>query len=120
MSRFGVDTDHRLESLKLSPRLIDVLALLVQGRSNKAIARELNLSVETVKPYVSEILRRLSLKSRAQVPMSVHSLHETLLTWDSARRNNLQSVNGNKGPERRNGVYSWTGQERRRTPRQGA
>ena len=32
--------------LMLSPRLIDVLALLLQGRSNKLIARDLSLSTE--------------------------------------------------------------------------
>ena len=70
----------------LTPRLIDVLALLLQGRSNKLIARDLSLSPETVKEYVATILRRLGLTSRAQVPMSVRSLHEPLLAWDTARR----------------------------------
>ena len=69
----------------LTPRLIDVLALLLQGRSNKLIARDLSLSPETVKEYVATILRRLGLTSRAQVPMS-GSLHEPLLAWDTARR----------------------------------
>ena len=72
--------------LMLSPRLIDVLALLLQGRSNKLIARDLSLSTETVKEYVATILHRLGLTSRAQVPMSVRAHHEPLLAWDTARR----------------------------------
>ena len=72
--------------LMLSPRLIDVLALLLQGQSNKLIARDLSLSTETVKEYVATILHRLGLTSRAQVPMSVRTLHEPLLAWDTARR----------------------------------
>jgi len=74
----------------LSPRLIDVLALLLQGRSNKLIARELSLSTETVKEYVATILHRLGLTSRAQVPMSVRTLHEPLLAWDTARREGVR------------------------------
>ena len=76
----------QLKPLMLTPRLIDVLALLLQGHSNKVIARELDLSLETVKEYVATILHRLSLSSRAQIPMSVRSYHETLLAWDRARR----------------------------------
>jgi DNA-binding NarL/FixJ family response regulator len=72
--------------LMLSPRLIDVRALLLQGRSNKLIARDLSLSPETVKEYVATILHRLGLTSRAQVAMSVRTLHEPLLAWDIARR----------------------------------
>ena len=76
----------QLAPLMLSPRLIDVLALLLQGRSNKLIARDLSLSTETVKEYVATILHRLGLTSRAQVPMSVRTLHEPLLAWDTVRR----------------------------------
>ena len=75
----------QLAKLMLTPRLIDVLALLLQGKSNKAIARDLSLSAETVKEYVATILHRLGVSSRAQVPMSVRALHEPLLAWDTAR-----------------------------------
>jgi len=40
----------------LSPRLIQVQDFLMRGTPNKIIARELNLSVHTVKEYVSSIL----------------------------------------------------------------
>ena len=76
----------QLAPLKFTPRRIDVLALLLQGRSNKEIARDLFLSVETVKEHVQDILHRLGLTSRAQIPMSVRPLHEPLLAWDAARR----------------------------------
>jgi DNA-binding NarL/FixJ family response regulator len=77
---------QQLAPLMLTPRLIEVLALLLQGESNKVIARDLSLSTETVKEYVATILHRLSVTSRAQIPMSVRSYHETLLAWDVARR----------------------------------
>ena len=75
----------QLAELMLTPRLIDVLALLLQGKSNKAIARDLFLSTEAVREYVATILHRLGVSSRAQVPMSVRALHDPLLAWDIAR-----------------------------------
>ena len=43
--------------LGLTPRQLDALRLLLLGYSNKQIARELNLSVETVKDHVAAVLR---------------------------------------------------------------
>jgi len=73
-------------TLNVSPRLVDVLALLLQGWSNKLIARELALSVETVKQYVTILLGKLGVASRAQVPMAVNRHHDALLAWDRVRR----------------------------------
>jgi DNA-binding CsgD family transcriptional regulator len=73
-------------TLNASPRLIDVLALLLLGWSNKLIARELALSVETVKQYVTILLSKLGVASRAQVPMAVNQHHQALLAWDRDRR----------------------------------
>jgi len=41
---------------QLSPRLQQVLDLLLRGQSNKAMARQLGLSDHTVKEYVSSVL----------------------------------------------------------------
>ena len=86
MSLTQIELAAQLTTLPLTPRLIDVLALLVQGKSNKLIARELSLSTETVKEYVATILHRLGVSSRAQLPMVVYPHFESLLTWDSVRR----------------------------------
>ncbi|MEZ5786839.1 MAG: LuxR C-terminal-related transcriptional regulator [Xanthobacteraceae bacterium] len=51
----------------LSKRQIEVLALMSKGMTNAEIAHELSLSLNTVKVYVSGILARLGLQSRAQV-----------------------------------------------------
>ena len=48
------------ESLGLTPRQAEVLALLLKGMPNKLIARELSLSVETVKDHVAAVLRARS------------------------------------------------------------
>jgi len=53
-----------LESL--TPREMDVLKLLVEGLSNKAIAKVLVLSPTTVKGYVKTILEKLRVSDRTQ------------------------------------------------------
>jgi DNA-binding NarL/FixJ family response regulator len=50
----------------LSEREQEVLALLVEGRANAAIARELYISQSTVKHHVSAILTKLGVHNRAQ------------------------------------------------------
>jgi len=50
----------------LSERQSQVLALLIQGKSNKIISRELNLSEATIKAHVSSVLRALQVNSRSQ------------------------------------------------------
>jgi two-component system, NarL family, response regulator LiaR len=50
----------------LTPREMDVLRLLVQGNSNKEIARALHLVEETVKEHVRHILSKFGVQSRTQ------------------------------------------------------
>ena len=49
----------------LTPRELDVLALVAQGLSNPDIARRLVLSEHTVHLHLANILRKLNLSSRA-------------------------------------------------------
>ncbi len=53
--------------LGLTARQSDVLRLLVQGKPNKLICRDLRLSEGTVKVHVSAILRALNVRNRTQV-----------------------------------------------------
>jgi DNA-binding NarL/FixJ family response regulator len=57
----------RPEQLGLTLRQADVLKLLVQGKPNKLICRDLRLSEGTVKVHVSAILRALNVRNRTQV-----------------------------------------------------
>ena len=50
----------------LTPRETEILALLAEGQSNKAIARNLGISDGTVKLHVKAILRKLNVHSRVE------------------------------------------------------
>jgi DNA-binding NarL/FixJ family response regulator len=70
-SSAGYQPAPSLANLGLTPRQADVLALLLQGKPNKLIARELSLSVETVKDHVAAVLRSLGVNSRTQAVLAV-------------------------------------------------
>ena len=78
-----------LATLGLTPRQTDVLALLLQGKPNKLIARELKLSVETVKDHVAAVLRALGVSSRTQAVLAVSQMTQQLGAtggWRRSRR----------------------------------
>jgi DNA-binding NarL/FixJ family response regulator len=62
--------DPRAEPTEAFPELTDrereVLALIAQGRANADIARQLTISVKTVRNHVSNILSKLQVADRAQ------------------------------------------------------
>jgi two-component system, NarL family, nitrate/nitrite response regulator NarL len=53
----------------LTERESEVLKLIAEGRSNKAIARNLNLSDSTVRVHVRSLLRKLKLQNRTQAAL---------------------------------------------------
>jgi DNA-binding NarL/FixJ family response regulator len=59
---------------ELSPRQRDVLRLLIEGRSNKLICRELDLSESTVKTHLAAIFRRLEVENRTQAVIAAARL----------------------------------------------
>ena len=65
-----VDVEHELPlptaHPHLTPRQTEVLRLLEHGRSTDQIARELHLSIETVRNHVRHILRALDVHSRLE------------------------------------------------------
>jgi len=54
------------EDLHLTAREYDVLSLVTKGFSNKDVARELSISVSTVKTHLRNIYRKLGVDDRAQ------------------------------------------------------
>jgi DNA-binding CsgD family transcriptional regulator len=51
---------------ELTPRERDVLALLVDGRTNRQVAHQLYISEKTVSVHVSNLLAKLGVRSRAE------------------------------------------------------
>lgn len=59
-----------VEHLGLTERQLEVLGLVVQGRSNKWICRALDLAEPTVKHHVSAILKALKVTNRTEAALA--------------------------------------------------
>ena len=70
-SASGFQVSGGLQDLALTPRQTEVLALLLQGKPNKIIARDLGVSVETIKDHVAAVLKALGVSSRTQAVLAV-------------------------------------------------
>ena len=57
--------------MRLTPRQREVLAVMMQGKSNKAICRALNLAEPTVKNHVTAILKALNVTNRTEAVIKV-------------------------------------------------
>jgi DNA-binding CsgD family transcriptional regulator/tetratricopeptide (TPR) repeat protein len=62
------------EQLGLTPRELEVLRLVTDGRSNRQIAEELFISVKTASVHVSNILAKLGVASRVEAAAVAHRL----------------------------------------------
>ena len=62
---FGAADEHAPASL-LTPREVAILSAIAVGLSNKAIARDLDISLHTVKFHVESLLRKLNARTRAE------------------------------------------------------
>jgi DNA-binding NarL/FixJ family response regulator len=60
--------------LGLTERQMEVLALMMQGKSNKAISRVLDLAEPTVKIHVSAILKALKVANRTEAVIAATAL----------------------------------------------
>jgi DNA-binding NarL/FixJ family response regulator len=65
------DSSPTAADIGLTPRQTEVLSLLVQGKPNKIICRELNLAEGTVKIHVAAILKALGVSNRTQAVVEV-------------------------------------------------
>jgi len=55
------------EAVRLTQREREVIALIAEGLSNKAIAQRLNIATDTVKSHVRKVMDKLALRSRLQI-----------------------------------------------------
>jgi DNA-binding NarL/FixJ family response regulator len=67
--RINHDPTNREAHPPLTSAQLRLLALLVEGRSNKLIAEELHLTLGTVKQYVSQLLRHIGVDNRTQAAL---------------------------------------------------
>ena len=68
MNRERTPEPKQVESL-ITEREKDVLLCIAQGYSNKQIAKELTVSIATVRTHVSSLLRKLDLENRTQLAL---------------------------------------------------
>jgi len=62
------------EEPQLTPRQLEVLALLAEGKSNKLIARQLDLSENTIRTHVGFILEQFNVVSRTEAVLVAQRL----------------------------------------------
>lgn len=67
------------EILSLTNRQLDVLRLLAKGQSNKVIARDLGLSVSTVKVHLNTVFRALGASNRLEAVVRARPFHAAAL-----------------------------------------
>lgn len=67
-------------NINLSARELEILAQIKLGKTNKDIARSLNIAVGTVKLHVNRIFRKLGVSNRVQA---------VFVSNDSGARNSL-------------------------------
>jgi DNA-binding NarL/FixJ family response regulator len=70
----GRSTNH--EGVLLTLREREVINLIADGMSNKAIGKSLHISVHTVKSHLRNIMDKLALHSRLQLAAYVHKLDD--------------------------------------------
>ena len=70
-----ISTNSNLQKVQLTEREIEVLRLLVKGKSNTEIAKELIVSVHTAKAHVCSILQKLCVDDRVQAAVKAVKEH---------------------------------------------
>lgn len=68
---------HAPPANDLTPAQLRVLEGLMEGRLNKQIAFDMNISEATVKAHVTAVFRKLGVRNRTQAVIAAQSLHLT-------------------------------------------
>lgn len=68
------------ELLNLTARQFEVLRLLAKGQSNKVIARDLGLSVSTVKVHLNTVFRALGAKNRVEAVIRARPFQDRMVS----------------------------------------
>jgi DNA-binding NarL/FixJ family response regulator len=74
----------RAAKLDLTDRQVEVLRLMMKGKSNKAISRSLDIALPTVKNHVTAILRTMRLSNRTEAAVAAREFD-----WEPPSPNRL-------------------------------
>ncbi|MGD1994124.1 MAG: response regulator transcription factor [Anaerolineae bacterium] len=80
LARQGSMIVPQISSDLLSPREQEVLALIVEGLTNREIAAELGIAVNTVRNHVRSVLEKLDVRNRVQA--AVYAVRAGLVTTE--------------------------------------
>lgn len=83
LRRVAADADERPRGESLTVREREVLELLTQGYTNKAIARQLTIGPGTVKSHVERIIAKLGVGDRTQA--AVQAVRQGLVSVQAGR-----------------------------------
>ena len=61
-------------TLPFTPRQLDVLACVIEGKANKVIAADLGLTEATVKAHITAVLKALKVTNRTQAALAAERL----------------------------------------------
>jgi DNA-binding NarL/FixJ family response regulator len=75
---------ERMGAQDLTPREVGVLEHIVQGRSNKEIAAELDISEATVKTHINSLLGKLGVTDRTQAATA--AIQRGIVPFESLKR----------------------------------
>ena len=65
-----------VDEIRMTPRELDVIAIIGEGLSNKEIAQRLNIATHTVKSHVRNVMEKLALHSRLQIAAHAHKMQQ--------------------------------------------
>ncbi|WP_338696910.1 MULTISPECIES: response regulator transcription factor [unclassified Bradyrhizobium] len=81
---------------QLSPREISILQCLIEGDSNKCIARKISIAEATVKVHIKAILRKIRVQNRTQA--AIWGLNHRSAAWANNNRATHQAADGAERP----------------------
>lgn len=79
--RLAADVRNGLKAI--TPRELEVMALVAEGMGNKAIARQLGIKEQTVKNHLARLMQKMGLGNRVQVGLAASRYDLTVLRPDA-------------------------------------
>lgn len=88
----GASRDTQMMVALLTPREQAVLKMIIEGRSNREIADQLVVELTTVKWYITQIYKKLNVRSRVQAIIKARELNLIVDNWTDTMRLAAESL----------------------------